>query len=483
MAEGQQPRYQLRPAQNLQSHIGLSQFPASPRRINFLHPAYERSQNVLFHMLAFDSPDGGLHHATARIACAIVAGNRWDGFFARNPTGPAIDASDDDLLKDSEYYFIIPGMVCFPSLVVYWSGITSSADGTYRSGPQSIYPIVPGFRHWKFPHRNLPQIWNEVDIRGSSDGRTGSDAVLVRDITCRMTACAEGCDNSHLCPQTERQWYQENRMEDYGEVISGGRQGINDPSNVMLLRTDLHRAWDNMRFVHTPKRSGTGNVEVVTHVLVHSNELGDLYHNTQLHQLGVARECLFARFAWTIFPLLSGFLQQGQDRYLLRAGSDDGQLVSADECFEHGDSWKPANQRSSRPPSPTKRPRPDAETAEMSGERSGPAVKRARQQSRSDTTTTTKDSCPQPQIPGLTTSQSTATDNNHLGSPKTVNASAKDHDALQALYDSAIASERERSDPDGRWRKHMEKEQQWLDGVLEGGGAVDPSEMPRLIRA
>lgn len=46
-----------------------------------------------------------------------------------------------------------------------------------------------------------------------------------------------------------------------------------------------------------------------------------------------------------------------------------------------------------------------------------------------------------------------------------------------------LATERERSDPDGRWRKHMEKEQQWLDGVLEGGGAVDSSEMPRLIRA
>lgn len=118
MAEGQQPRYQLRPAQTLQSHIGLPQFPISPRRINFLHPAYERSQNVLFHMLAFDSPDGGLHHATARIACAIVAGNRWDGFFACTPTGPAIDASDDELLTDSEYYFIVPGIAYSLSFLV-----------------------------------------------------------------------------------------------------------------------------------------------------------------------------------------------------------------------------------------------------------------------------------------------------------------------------------------------------------------------------
>lgn len=42
------------------------------------------------------------------------------------------------------------------------------------------------------------------------------------------------------------------------------------------------------------------------------------------------------------------------------------------------------------------------------------------------------------QFPRLTTSQSTATENNHLESPKTVNASAKDQDTLEALYDSAI---------------------------------------------
>ncbi|KAL8645679.1 MAG: hypothetical protein Q9210_006572, partial [Variospora velana] len=288
------------------------------------------------------------------------------------------------------------------------------------------------------------------------------------------------------------QWYQENRMDQYGDLNRGGRQGINDPSNIMLLRTDLHRAWDKMRFVHTPKRSTTGRLEFVSHVLVYSKELGDLYHNARLHLLGVARECLFARFAWAIFPLLSGFLQQGHDRYLLRANSETSELVSADECFRYGDSWKPANQRTSRTPSPTKRPRTDAGIdEEVEDDDDGPAAKRARQALNTDLSklvTTSKstaegESYPKQEISGLTTSQSTINGSNHPDSTKFLDEWAKDSVTIDGLYKSALAAERARSDPDGRWRKHMETEQQWLDGILEDGGAVDASEISRFMRA
>lgn len=342
-----------------------------------------------------------------------------------------------------------------------------------------------------FPHNDLPNTWKEVEIDGSSGGRSGSDAVALRDMSCRMTAYGEGCDNSHLCPLTETQWYQENRMDQYGELYRGGRQGINDPSNIMLLRTDLHRAWDKMRFVHTPKRSPTGKLEFVTHLLVYSKELGDLYHNARLHRLGVARECLFARFAWAIFPSLSGFLQQGHDRYLLRANSDTSALVSADECFEYGDSWKPANQRTSRPPSPTKRPRADAGLDEDLEQDDGPAAKRARpalhtnhsNPNTASKSTSERESCPRQEIPGFTTSQSTIDSSDHAKSSESLNEWAKHRGTTESLYESALAAERARSDPDGRWRKHMETEQQWLDGILEHGGAVDANEMARFMRA
>ncbi|KAL9030821.1 MAG: hypothetical protein Q9196_001096 [Gyalolechia fulgens] len=266
-------------------------------------------------------------------------------------------------------------------------------------------------------------------------------------------------------------------MDLYGDLRRGGRQGINDPSNIMLLRADLHRAWDKMLFIHTPKRSTTGELVFVTNILVYSKELVDLYHNAELHPLGVARECLFARFAWAIFPLLSGFLQQGHGRYLLRADSKTSKLISAYECFEHSETWKPANQRLSRTPSPTKRPRRDAGMDDNVTEDDETAKEGARQalhthlsnHNTASKPSTIEQSCPQQEVLDLTTSPSTP-DGSNSPTFKT----------MQGLYRSALEAERARSDPEGRWRKLMEIEQQWLDGILEDGGAVDASEMPRM---
>lgn len=45
------------------------------------------------------------------------------------------------------------------------------------------------------------------------------------------------------------------------------------------------------------------------HFLFDADELGYLYHNRELHPIGtIPREFLFARFAWSIFPLLGRFL-------------------------------------------------------------------------------------------------------------------------------------------------------------------------------
>ncbi|KAL9036810.1 MAG: hypothetical protein Q9214_005974 [Letrouitia sp. 1 TL-2023] len=260
----------------------------------------------------------------------------------------------------------------------------------------------------------------------------------------------------------------------------------------MLLRADLHRAWDKMRFVHVPKRGIAGKMELVTHLLVYSRELGELYHNTRLHQLGVARESLLARFAWTIFPQLSGFLQQGHDRYLLRVGSEKPEYVSADECFEYGESWKPANQRASRNPSPSKRSRKDAGIDECDDQIDQLAAKRARHRSPSKDgagagastiskpIVTAKYSTEQT-TPNLMSSQDTV----HIVPPNSIPLSERvEHrETLRALYESGLKVERARSDPEGRWGKHMEKEKQWLDEVFENGGAVDAKEMARFMRA
>ena len=63
----------------------------------------------MFSLLGFDSQEGGLHHGTARIACAIIAGNRWDGYLSLQPNGPRVPETDEDVLLSDKYYFLVPG--------------------------------------------------------------------------------------------------------------------------------------------------------------------------------------------------------------------------------------------------------------------------------------------------------------------------------------------------------------------------------------
>jgi hypothetical protein len=59
----------------------------------------------------------------------------------------------------------------------------------------------------------------------------------------------------------------------------------------------------------------------MTHGLAENAELerlsqnARLYQNARMHAVpSVSREFLFARFAFSIFPLIQGFLQQGVER-------------------------------------------------------------------------------------------------------------------------------------------------------------------------
>jgi hypothetical protein len=70
-----------------------------------------------------DHANGGIHHETARIACAIVAGNRWDGYFTETPGGERVSADKNELLTKSDYYFHVPPSnrsKYSPSIIVRW---------------------------------------------------------------------------------------------------------------------------------------------------------------------------------------------------------------------------------------------------------------------------------------------------------------------------------------------------------------------------
>jgi hypothetical protein len=107
MANG---RIKLRSPYPPPSHPEALSLPAELRLIWLRHPGYPDDSNMLF---SFPSSDeDGIHHETARLACAIVAGNRWDGFLCEDKEGHLrVAAGPNESLRGPSYYFHLPGVL------------------------------------------------------------------------------------------------------------------------------------------------------------------------------------------------------------------------------------------------------------------------------------------------------------------------------------------------------------------------------------
>ncbi|KAK4233616.1 hypothetical protein C8A03DRAFT_47881 [Achaetomium macrosporum] len=275
---------------------------AAPRTVRFRHPAYPSSAPDLLVLLAADG-DGALDFDIAIIACCIVANVGWDdGYLAQKALGAndvfqQVDRPNDGLLRGHEYFFCVKGHDPF----------------SFK------YPVIPSFHHWRFPHGifdedgaprgNLPPPWRNLQLPEFVLPRPtvkGPAAAMERDITCRVSGYMDAVEKAHLVPEGERLWFLSNRMDRYCrrplEVSA-----INDDKNILILRKDLHHLFDARRFTFVPKRFGTctsESAELVTHVLLPSGspELVGLYHNRSTQPIrGISVECLFARFAWSLF--------------------------------------------------------------------------------------------------------------------------------------------------------------------------------------
>jgi len=72
---------------------------------------------------------------------------------------------------------------------------------------------------------------------------------------------------------------------------------FDDLSNTILLRADLHIAFDNLKFVFVLKPFSLRSPQLVIHLMKASSELKHLYHNRLLQPMRFSIELLFARFA------------------------------------------------------------------------------------------------------------------------------------------------------------------------------------------
>lgn len=121
-------------------------FSTNPKhKVIIRHPGYANEGDTLLTLPAFDRRSGGLHYGTARVACDIIAGNRWDEYFARDIEGEDTDLghTSDGILPVGVYYFHFKdrdGLLrphCLAANALLMSCSTGSVEKNY--------PIVPSF--------------------------------------------------------------------------------------------------------------------------------------------------------------------------------------------------------------------------------------------------------------------------------------------------------------------------------------------------
>lgn len=263
---------------SLQPPISLPREEARLRIVTILHPDYPTSENTLLELRALD--DGGIDYDTVMAACSIVTGNTSMGFLATRSGACCLELvarPDDGILRGSEYFFQLP-------------------EDSVLERP---YPVVARFEDWTFPHAAMPSPWDELGCR--TEGGT----------SCRITDSRWGVERAHLVPLILQGWWDRERLRQYVTTDRFSQRPIDANDNAISLRSDMHTVFDDKNFAIVPKRDQEGVLLPVVHVI---NPISDSYfyrryHNRQMLPLRCSAECLFVRFAWTLFqPTVLVFL-------------------------------------------------------------------------------------------------------------------------------------------------------------------------------
>ncbi|KAG9250630.1 uncharacterized protein F5Z01DRAFT_349628 [Emericellopsis atlantica] len=315
-----------------------------PGYIDFRHPAYPDSEAALLRFAAIDGDHGdGVDFEVALVACGIITGNTWHcGYIAEMDTGGGyvkVDKSTTDVLRRRTYYYFVD-----------------------EQRPGYKYPVIPSFDHWRFPHRNLPFAWKNINMPQASRSMLKRKiAAQDRDGTCRISRHASALEVAHFVPVADEKWFASNKMDQY--VKSGSEtRPTEDPTNLITLRRDIHYLFDTRRFTFVPKQD-TARQEwsLALHVFApdENPDLIPLYHNRSPAPLsGISIEHVFARFAWTIFSEKTLRFFKGVAEYVvLLFDPQAGKVIETKLRSPEVRMSLKIFSSSSRTPSPKKRPR------------------------------------------------------------------------------------------------------------------------------
>ncbi|KAK9480329.1 hypothetical protein V1514DRAFT_326091 [Lipomyces japonicus] len=258
--------------------------------IRIRHPGYSPPSDLLFKLYSPDHRMGGIHFGLVMDACAIIANNERDGWLATDRDGERrVNGDLDQVLALKNYWYHL----------------------LRKDGEIPKWPVVTCFKDWEFPS-SLPSSWVIVP-KAQQPVISFAPSEMILFIP---------TDVAHIIPRAEKEWFEINGMRHWNwEKNLCETSLLESQANLMLLRADVHQAFDDKYLVLYPKDASGFYV----HMLEYMSDLGVLYHNSKTHSLlNCQPEFLYARFAWSLFPLITGFLGTSVEKEVISV-AEDGQ--------------------------------------------------------------------------------------------------------------------------------------------------------------
>ncbi|KAF5988534.1 hypothetical protein FBULB1_1410 [Fusarium bulbicola] len=268
------------------------------RQVRIIHPGYYYSGgdpdfDVLISFEAFDDGGSGVDYDTAHTACAIIAGNTWDGYFSKDPRGKEKIHPPNRLLSYERY------------------SRTSLFSTDQIDAPANLLPLRCDI-HKLFDERHFTFVPKQGISRGA------------------------------------REKYMEEAWEAHAEQLLSHAEGSGPSPDSQL---PIRRSGPS-----SDSPQNNSRIQIVGHVF-NSTPSGDLprrFHNRATHTLPstLSIDLLFARFAYTIFSpsIFKDFLDSDKGRYVKTWDHEkkrhDVGFASAEKCRAI---WNASRSRSESP--------------------------------------------------------------------------------------------------------------------------------------
>ena len=209
------------------------------------------------------------------------------------------------------------------------------------------YPVIPTFEHWQFPS-DLPSHWETIPSFNQPSRPPD-------DTSCRITQCEDSVQSAHLVPASQKEWFDNNAMYDF--VPSTTTDKMKHTNNTIRLKSDIHSIFDSKRFAIVPIQQ-----RLVAYCFNEEpgSQIERLYHGVEVHRLRVSVyfvRFLLARFAYTVFEHLRGFLDANESRKLRLRLQNEWIIETCDREKCQAYARATASQGKSRSVSPRKRPK------------------------------------------------------------------------------------------------------------------------------